>query len=86
MDFVWEDGHRREAVAALRLGGGNRPAERVACIMCAVTGVAAPLALRPGIEVVLRAMDQTLVRLGGMALAVTVAVAFVLVKTLLAEE
>jgi hypothetical protein len=63
-----------------------RVAERAACIVCAVTGVVALLALSPGIAALLSGMDQRLVLLGGMALAATAAVALVLVKTLLAEE
>ena len=86
-DLVWQ---RAAVRAQLRQGElATRPirlAERAACIACAVTGLVALLALQPGIEAVLRATDQTLVRLGGMTLALFAAFALALVRTLLTEE
>jgi hypothetical protein len=86
-DLVWQRAAARAQWRQYELATQPiRLAERAACIACAVTGVVGLLVLRPGIEAALRATDQTLVRLGGMMLAVTAAVALVLVKTLLTEE
>ncbi len=85
-DLLWQRAAARARWRQYELATRSiRMAEWVACIVCAVTGLVALLALRPGIEAALCAMDQTLVRLGGMAFAATAAIALVLIKTL-AEE
>ena len=60
-----------------------RVAERTVGIVCALTGVLSLLALGPGIEEALRAMNPTLVAALAAAVGTTVAVASALVKALL---
>lgn len=63
-----------------------RIAEWAAGIVCAITGIAGLLAVRPGVEAVLGVMDKTLVRLLGMTVSLTAAIALLLVNALRAEE
>jgi hypothetical protein len=86
-DAVWELAAARERLRLRELA--TRPirwAEGAACAACGAAGVAAFLTLWPGIEAALRATDQTLVRLGGMTLALAAAVALAFVRGLLAQD
>jgi hypothetical protein len=75
-DLVWRRAAARARWRQYELATrSTRLAERVAGIVCAVTGVVA-----------LGALDQALLPLLGIALAGTAAIALVLIKALSAEE
>jgi uncharacterized membrane protein len=86
-DTVWELAAVREQWRLREMA--TRPirlAEAAGCVACSAAGVAAFLTLLPGIQAALSAADQTLVRLGGMTVAVAAAVGLTLIKALLAQE
>jgi hypothetical protein len=86
-DMVWQRAAARERWRQYELATRSvRVAELATCIVCVVTGVVALFALRPGVEAALRAMDQTVVGLAGLALASTAAIALFLIKALWAED
>jgi hypothetical protein len=86
-DLIWQRARTRERWRQYELA--TRPirvAERTACVVCAAAGLVALFALRPGVEAALGVMNQTLVRVAGVAFAATATIALVLLRALSAEE